>query len=682
MEPFLDWYAILGVSRDASTLEITKAFRAGAKQWHPDVNTSPEANARFRELKSAHEVLSDPEKREAYDSASRLRMKQSGDQSRRSAASQQAASARSGPPEPNSIYIIEHFAPGRAARVVIHHTTYSLTSDEVARLMQDGMLRGQLEDRSTYLLMYCVHCHALIARKWVYSVTSILFFPYEIFPVCPHCQKMDWCPAEDAREQREKEEKARREREELERKPERTAAQWLQEGNKLLETRNYPQALAAYEQALLLNPNDAAYKRALSLNPNDAIATSDIGLLSRNAGQYEEGLAMYERALLLDPNDATTYNRKGEVLGLLERYEEALAAYERALFLDPQDAEASSGKGEMLSHLKRYEEALAACEQSLRLDPYYYYTYTRKKWVLGKLGRDEEAKATDEQEQRFTFDEKMAASSKRAVLTRLKRSKAQRQAQEKAQAASWAEAFQRSPEEWLQEGNERAKNGDYQGAREAYKRILLLNPNYVAVLCDKGETLWASGRYNEALAMYEQALALKPANVFALSKKGSTLHKLKRYAEALAVYERALLLDPNNAASYSGKGCALYVLERYKEALIAHEHALRLEPGNSTFAHFRAQAQTRLALSQPKPPVQASQPANLKAYHQPTQVHPYAASPRPRVWIFVFSGIPSLLFAIFGLTILPSLLWWWLGILMLLPALLFIVILIRILSDK
>ncbi len=63
-----DFYDILGVARDASTEEIKKAFRRMARESHPDANPDdPTAEARFREIAEAYEVLSDPERRHRYD---------------------------------------------------------------------------------------------------------------------------------------------------------------------------------------------------------------------------------------------------------------------------------------------------------------------------------------------------------------------------------------------------------------------------------------------------------------------------------------------------------------------------------------------------------------------------------------------------------------------------------------
>jgi molecular chaperone DnaJ len=62
-----DYYEVLGVNRQASQEEIKKAFRRLARQYHPDVNKSADAETRFKEVNEAYEVLSDQEKRSMYD---------------------------------------------------------------------------------------------------------------------------------------------------------------------------------------------------------------------------------------------------------------------------------------------------------------------------------------------------------------------------------------------------------------------------------------------------------------------------------------------------------------------------------------------------------------------------------------------------------------------------------------
>ena len=60
-------YAALGLKSDATLADIKKAFRQKASQFHPDRNSDPQAPARFREVQEAYDVLSDNDKRKAYD---------------------------------------------------------------------------------------------------------------------------------------------------------------------------------------------------------------------------------------------------------------------------------------------------------------------------------------------------------------------------------------------------------------------------------------------------------------------------------------------------------------------------------------------------------------------------------------------------------------------------------------
>src|SRR3954451_6755258 len=63
-----DYYEVLGVAREASAEEVRKAFRTLALKFHPDRNHGDEeAAVKFKEAAEAHEVLSDPQKRQAYD---------------------------------------------------------------------------------------------------------------------------------------------------------------------------------------------------------------------------------------------------------------------------------------------------------------------------------------------------------------------------------------------------------------------------------------------------------------------------------------------------------------------------------------------------------------------------------------------------------------------------------------
>lgn len=64
---FKDYYTVIGLARDAAPDDIKQAYRRLARKYHPDVSIEKNAEARFKELAQAYEVLSAPDKRAEYD---------------------------------------------------------------------------------------------------------------------------------------------------------------------------------------------------------------------------------------------------------------------------------------------------------------------------------------------------------------------------------------------------------------------------------------------------------------------------------------------------------------------------------------------------------------------------------------------------------------------------------------
>ena len=62
-----DFYKVLGVSKDATEDDITKAYRKLARKYHPDLNKTKEAEERFKDISEAYDVLSNKEQRQKYD---------------------------------------------------------------------------------------------------------------------------------------------------------------------------------------------------------------------------------------------------------------------------------------------------------------------------------------------------------------------------------------------------------------------------------------------------------------------------------------------------------------------------------------------------------------------------------------------------------------------------------------
>ncbi len=170
-------------------------------------------------------------------------------------------------------------------------------------------------------------------------------------------------------------------------------------GNVLRDLGRYQDALASYDRALELKPDEAkafyqrgntllklkrpgdalaSYERALKLKPDYADALYNCGVALQSLKQPQEALAHYDRALQLKPDDAQALNNRGNALLDLRRPDEALISYDRALSFKPDYLEALHNRGLALLELKRPEDAMQSYARLLELAPDYHF-------VKGKL---------------------------------------------------------------------------------------------------------------------------------------------------------------------------------------------------------------------------------------------------------------------------------------------------------
>jgi tetratricopeptide (TPR) repeat protein/SAM-dependent methyltransferase len=149
-------------------------------------------------------------------------------------------------------------------------------------------------------------------------------------------------------------------------------------------------ALASYERALALRPDDpltlnnrgialrdlgrareslAAYTRALTLRPDYADAHLNLGIAQLELGQADAALASFERALGFNPQFAAAHLLRGKVLYRRQRFEDAMASYGRALDAQPGFVDALEASAELFATVGRPADALAHYAEALTLAP-------------------------------------------------------------------------------------------------------------------------------------------------------------------------------------------------------------------------------------------------------------------------------------------------------------------------
>jgi protein O-GlcNAc transferase len=177
------------------------------------------------------------------------------------------------------------------------------------------------------------------------------------------------------------------------------AGRLISDGNALLDRKRAAAALACYQRALVVKPDNAealyrcgnsllamnraadavaSYDRALELRPDYADALYNRGLALQALKRLPEAVVSYDRVLELKPDDAEAFNNRGNTFLELKRPEQALLSYDRALAIKPDYLQALHNRSLALLDLKRPAEAVASLERLFELAPEYEF-------VKGKL---------------------------------------------------------------------------------------------------------------------------------------------------------------------------------------------------------------------------------------------------------------------------------------------------------
>lgn len=144
---------------------------------------------------------------------------------------------------------------------------------------------------------------------------------------------------------------------------------WVEEGNKLFENKEYDESLDCYQKAIEIDPSnvDAWYNKAL---------------VHIMFGEYVESLEACEKFIEAEKDDPEAWKLKGFSLFYLNNYEEAVNAFNEALSLSSEDAYAWNNKGSALCNLGLWDEAIESFEKAFSLDSRYLNSLKNKEKVL------------------------------------------------------------------------------------------------------------------------------------------------------------------------------------------------------------------------------------------------------------------------------------------------------------
>jgi len=141
-------------------------------------------------------------------------------------------------------------------------------------------------------------------------------------------------------------------------------------------------------------------------------------------------------------------------------------------------------------------------------------------------------------------------------------------------------------EQYLQAGNQQARERQYDKAVDAYKQAIHLDPNLAAAYHALGSVYVNMGRSSDALVPFQTAERLDPNNALVHLNLGITLANLRRGEDALTELNEAKRLSPNDARIYNEQGNILHnLLGRLNDALAAYTEARRLNPNDPAIHH-------------------------------------------------------------------------------------------------
>ncbi|MBO1349641.1 MAG: tetratricopeptide repeat protein [Hormoscilla sp. GUM202] len=309
------------------------------------------------------------------------------------------------------------------------------------------------------------------------------------------------------------------------------ANDWVNYGNQLWRLFEYEDAVAAFDEAIKLNPyfEEAWYARGLAL------------IVQR---ENQASLASFDKATEINPSFYQAWRQRGEALYFLKQYPEALASVDKAIAIEPKDSILYFLQGEILIQLELYAEAVEAYSQVIKIKP-YPFAYFQRGYARGKLG------------------------------------------DYKGAIADYSQALKIIPDDAKAYGNRgisRHKLGDYKGAIADYNRAIKINPNDANAYYSRGVARDELRDHKGAIADYNIAIKINPDDAETYYKRGNASYKLGEYQEAIADFNRAIKIKPDYAEVYVNRGTARRELGDKQGAIADFSKAIEINSDPLAYA--------------------------------------------------------------------------------------------------
>ena len=276
----------------------------------------------------------------------------------------------------------------------------------------------------------------------------------------------------------------------------------------LVKQEKWQEAIAAYQQALIITPNwvevqrelgdlflklerwDEAvqvYETAISLRSESAEVYHNLGDALLKLQRWEDAIAAYEKAIELNPEFSWSYNNLGDGLRELQRWDEAAQAYGKAIELKPDFALSHHNLGDILVKKEDWEGAIAAYQKAIELDPNFVWSHYNLAASFEQLGQWDEAVETYQQVLKLQPDlldveEKLNQVLHQQVKARLETA-----------LSYYRQAIENDPMDV-----------------ENYHKALEIKPDDAELYLGLGNAWIAKGEVEKAIAVYQSAIRINP----------------------------------------------------------------------------------------------------------------------------------------------------------------------------
>ena len=259
----------------------------------------------------------------------------------------------------------------------------------------------------------------------------------------------------------------------------------------------------------------ANYDKAIQLEPNDANAYNNRGLAKIRLGQHFAAISDYNKAIQLKPDHALAYRNRGIVKGKLGQHFAAISDYNKAIQLKPDYALAYSSRGTAKAGLGQYFAAISDYDKAIQLEPNDADVYNNRGIAKAELGQHFAAISD--------FDKVIQLKPDHALA-------------------------------YYNRGIAKAGLGQHFAAISDFDKAIQLKPDYADTYNNRGNAKGILGEYFAAISDFDKAIQLKPDHASAYYNRGRAKALLNRTWEAKRDLRKALRLaeKANNTSLITG----------------------------------------------------------------------------------------------------------------------------------